>query len=429
MKKIYILLIILSVGAQSVSAEISVHSREDAVRATFDAFSEGILDGDIDAVNKCVAPDFSLAEASFPRTNYYINYIINNSMIKSIALESVDTIVADVLYAKVLVTNKNNKVIRSVAALNAKNEILFIDYLDRLTGKSRYNKSSLVGSIPFELNPNNQIILTASVEGYSEPLKFLFDTGASGFAMTTQTARKINLPIAREESVSVVGGSMNAKFSSDVKVSLSEEIKTNQSFAIFDELGHPELDGIVGLSIAYSYIINIDFDNKIMSFYTMGNYPFSQEGTLFTTTVPSGTMHIDGSLDIIGGKEVQGDFIVDTGADYYLIGFNNFVHKNKLLESGFEIKHHNTTESLGKSTPIVFGNTKKFSLGNIITMFDMPIALQTDSEEYNDKYIEVDGSVGIHFISRFNITIDLLRKKIHLSPRKPQSYVKNADKY
>lgn len=49
---------------------------------------------------------------------------------------------------------------------------------------------------------------------------------------------------------------------------------------------------------------------------------------------------------------------------------------------------------------------------------NVPVTLQASTGGDSSNHTDVDGSIGIQFFSDFNFTIDLLRKVVHLSPRK-----------
>ena len=110
-------------------------------------------------------------------------------------------------------------------------------------------------------------------------------------------------------------------------------------------------------------------------------------------------------------------FLLDTGANYYLIAFSRFVRQNRLLLSGFKPEGSGATVSLGHSTPVFYGHARSLKVGSVVSK-NVPVTLQASTGGDSSNHTDVDGSIGIQFFSDFNFTIDLLRKVVHLSPRK-----------
>jgi hypothetical protein len=127
-------------------------------------------------------------------------------------------------------------------------------------------------------------------------------------------------------------------------------------------------------------------------------------------------------VEVTPDKANVGQFVFDTGASYSLICFRPFVKQNKLLVSGFKPEYHGTTTSMGMSTPTYSGRANSFSFAQMPKINNFPITLMAgggQSESWNPGF---DGSIGIRLISRYNFTINLQAKEIHLSPNKAYSY-------
>ena len=280
-----------------------------------------------------------------------------------------------------------------------------------------YAASELKAQIPFEFI-DGSIILNIRINDNARPLKLLFDTGANGIAVDQHLADSLNLQSDFDKTTSVVGGSRRISISGNNTIHLADNLSLkNQNIAIFDNgSSRPGYDGIIGLNPAYYYIINVDFNKQIISFYSFGDYAFESEGELLDITVPGGIIVVPAKLDLIGKKTITGEFVFDTGANYHLIAFEQFVRKNRLLLSGFKPERESQTVSMGVSTPTYDGKAHSFSIGESITLEQMPVCLQASSGRNTGESKISDGSIGINLIKNFNFTIDLIRKKIHLKP-------------
>ena len=141
--------------------------------------------------------------------------------------------------------------------------------------------SKLQAQIPFEF-VNGSIILNIRINDNARPLKLLFDTGANGIAVDQQLADSLNLRSDFDKMTDVVGGSRRISISSNNTIHLADNLSLkSQNIAIFDNgSSRAEYDGIIGLNLAYYYIINVNFNKQIISFYNFGDYAFESEGEL-----------------------------------------------------------------------------------------------------------------------------------------------------
>ncbi len=299
---------------------------------------------------------------------------------------------------------------------NKENKILYIDLFDQLYGMNRYKPSKLRAKIPFEVI-DNAIVLTLKLNNSSRPLKFLFDTGADGMAISEALADTLGLKATRKQNASVVGGSMQISISEKNDVHLDTFILKNQSIALFKEL-HKGTDGLIGNTMTKQYITKVDFDKKELSLYDFGMYTYEDAGKSIPITTPEGLFIIPGTVAVTANQANAGEFVFDTGASYSLICFRPFVKQHKLLVSGFKSEYHGTTTSMGMSTPTYSGKANYFTFANMPNVTNFPVTLMAgggQSENWNPGF---DGSIGIRLISRYNFTINLQQKEIHLAPNK-----------
>jgi hypothetical protein len=296
------------------------------------------------------------------------------------------------------------------------NKVLYIDLLDQLYGMNRYKPSKLRAKIPFEVI-DNAIVLTLKLNNSPRPLKFLFDTGADGMAISEALADTLGLKATRKQNTSVVGGSMQISISEKNDVHLDTFVLKNQSIALFKDL-HKGTDGLIGNTMTKQYITKVDFDKKELSLYDFGDYQYETAGKSIPITTPEGLFIIPGTVEVTANQANTGEFVFDTGASYSLICFRPFVKQNRLLVSGFKPEYHGSTTSMGMSTPTYSGKANAFSFADMPKVTNFPVTLMAgggQSESWNPGF---DGSIGIRLISRYNFTINLQQKEIHLAPNK-----------
>jgi predicted aspartyl protease len=399
-----------------VSGFVCAQTTAGALGGTIDTLDAALRNKDIILAGKTFAPGFSISTSTWPAAKNLLSTILENLKFKSVELDVTDIQVgADITFAKVKFITQESRNQESIVAFDKENRILFIDYFDRLFGQSRYRKSQLAGTLPF-IQKGESIVLKLKLNNDSRPLLFLLDTGADGMAIKKELADSLKLKVDYVQNANVVGGQALVSISSGNTVHLSDSMALlNQKIAIFEKIRH-NVDGIIGLNLVKQYITEINFDDKSIYLYSFGDFQYASESKTIKVSTPYNLILAPAMLNLTGKKEVMGNFLVDTGANYHLIAFSGFVRKNSLLLSGFKPESQSTTVSMGHTTPVYNGKASGFRLAGGITKNNMPVTLQASNGK-KATADNPDGSIGIQFWSEYNLTIDLLKKEIHLIPR------------
>jgi predicted aspartyl protease len=306
----------------------------------------------------------------------------------------------------------------------------------------------LVAEIPFRL-VDNSIVLTLRLNDSDRELSFLFDTGANGLAIRRDLADSLGIAVSYSQQAGFVGGSSRVQISSGNLVHLTNRLSFGaQNIAIFDNIRRG-MDGIIGLNLIRHHVARIDFDRQTISLYNFGEGPRDGEGEIkngadndngngtvsgadeiaVPITMRGGMMFVPSVLSLTGDTAVRADFLFDTGANYSLIVFSDFVRDRGLLVGGFKPESIGTTVSMGLSTPVYHGRASELSVGDVVVT-DLPVTLQTAKSrgangqsgsggagDTGGTGNSIDGSLGIRFWSRYNITVDMLKQEIYLSSR------------
>ena len=391
-------------------------AEQDSIRLALKHMEDGLKTKEIAVAQKSFAPEFSISIYSLPFASGLLKQIMEGITFQSIQPDwkGMKT-KGNVNSLEVRFTLAGGQEEKSMIAFNESGKILFVDYFDRLFGDSRYRKSSLAAVLPFRIE-GGSIILSARLNDSPRVMSFLLDTGADGMAIRRSLAGSIGLKVSHSQEASVVGGRKTVQISADNVLRLSDSLSLKkQNIAIFERVRNGT-DGIIGLNLIRKYITEVNFDTQTISLYTFGDYIFQRKGRMIPLRVPSLIM-LPSALNLTGDKSISGNFIMDTGANYYLIAFSRFVRQNRLLLSGFKPEGSGATVSLGHSTPVFYGHARSLKVGSVVSK-NVPVTLQASTGGDSSNHTDVDGSIGIQFFSDFNFTIDLLRKVVHLSPRK-----------
>lgn len=271
--------------------------------------------------------------------------------------------------------------------------------------------------LPFDLKDKG-ITLTIRLNDNPLPLVFLLDTGADGMAIRRSSADSLGLKADYSQDAYIVGGKKKINISTGNRVHLCGSLSlAGQNIAVFDDISG--VDGIIGLNLLKDYVTRFDFDKQEIQLFRPGSFSLSPE-VLATVSVSMrrNLIFIEGELDLTGKGAVKGNFLFDTGANYYLIAFSRFVRKNRLLLSGFKPEGMGSTVSMGHATPVYHGTANRFAIDRGIFLEAMPVTLQASAggTESGDEYAP-DGSIGILFFKRYNFTVNLPEKQVYLERR------------
>ncbi|WP_443936578.1 aspartyl protease family protein [Pedobacter sp. MW01-1-1] len=366
-------------------------------------------------IQSALSPDFSIASTTHQSAQHALTALAKQYPCDSIVHRN-ETIVDKTKKIEVLFYPSGKKAFQSAIYTDLAGKILYVDAFDQLYGMNRYKTSILRAKFPFEII-DNSIVLTLKLNDIKRPLKFLFDTGADGMAISEAMADSIGLKATRKQKASVVGGVQEIAIAENNTIHLDTFSFKNQNIAIFKET-HKGTDGLIGNSIAKRYITKVDFDKKEISLYDFGDYKNTNEGISVPITSPNGLFIIKGTLNVKPETPYDGEFVFDTGAGYSLICFRPFVRQNKLLVSGFKPDFNSTTQSMGMITPTYTGHAESFAFGPMQPIHNFGVTLMAgggQSESWNPGF---DGSIGIKLINRYNFTINMQKKEIFMSPNK-----------
>lgn len=366
-------------------------------------------------LKQSLAPDFSVGTSSLPTAAAALDRVFQQYAFDSLYCEQ--PALKDRRVILTFYNRKQKDTLQSAMYLDEEGKIRRIDLFDRMFGVQREEKAKLLVSVPFE-QIGGSIILHVKVNNFPRPLRLLFDTGADGMALPQSLADSIGLKVARTQQTKVVGGDMTVQVSTGNTVYLDDFAIDNQGIAIFKSV-RPDLDGIIGNTLAKRFIVNVDYDQQRFSLYTFGAYSYADNGISVPVSIPNRNIELKADLKLTESTApVEGSYFFDTGADYNMIGFPPFVTKVRTASTGFKPDFVGTTHSMGMVTPTFNGNVNLFSLSKAIQLREMPVALMAQTAENQNWQPGAAGSIGIKLISRYNFTLNLADQEIHLTPNK-----------
>jgi len=385
-------------------------------------FEKSFKTKDVSLLKSLVSDDFSVGAMFNSDVDFVVNAIYNAysplDSLKFIKKSKKDG--KTELQLAYFFNNKKNK--ESAIILNAKNKIVSIAFFDALYNVNREAEVKKITSIPFEII-NNAIAIKIKFNTSEKDFLMLYDTGADGIALTPESAIEAGVVVDTHHESKVVGGKSQVQFSKNNTIRVGNQVIPNQGLVVFPTISRG-FDGLFGGNLMRKFITKINFDTQTIDLYNFGKFHYEGTGKVVEFDYSRKIPVIKANLAFGSNKKVEGDFILDTGADYNVICFGPFVEKNK-LQQGFQVDFASTNFSMGHQTGIVSGDLQTFSI-NGINFNHLNIALQ-EFEQNNSSWATESGSIGMGILKKFNYIFNLLERKVYLEPN--QNFSKPFDFY
>lgn len=390
-----------------------LNAQKSTIPQTIKAFEKSFQQKDYNAIKELLAPQFSVGVGDSSSNEFYLNAIFNAFPVLDSLQMGKSTVTKGKTRVAVHFFFKGKDKKPSEIVFSKENKVLYVTFFDALYKVDRNAEVKKLASIPFEMM-ENAIAIKIKLNKSDRDFVMLFDTGADGMALNPDSAHKAGVVVTNNKSAAVVGGSQQVQFSADNTIYIGNQIIKNQALVVFPKTGGA-YDGLFGANLLRNYITKVNFDTKTIDLYNFGNYVYDGKAKPLVFDYKTGLAVVKMDLTFPDNKKVEGNFAIDTGANYDLIAYGPFNHKHN-LQASLKTEYTSTNHSLGSQTEIVCGTIPIVGInGNNFP--NVTVALQEYQEE-NKNWASADGSLGIDLIKRFNFTIDLLHKTVYFEPNK-----------
>lgn len=266
-------------------------------------------------------------------------------------------------------------------------------------------------TVPFTLE-NNCIFLYCKVND-TDSIKFLFDTGADGSVINLDS-KKASAVIADGKSVNTGSNGINDVASSSSNQVSFSGITQEKVPLMLIPFGTTDFDGVFGTNLMNRYIIEINYDRRVLKFYEPAEFK------LATGAYEKVKLHYVGSYPtipcslLIQNKKYSGYFGLDSGASDALTIASPYVRKHALKDKTQQIASATFQGSDGSvyEMPIVLCPELKVGKKSF---YAIPVNL-SDAKEGIDASEDMTGFFGNNFLKRFNTILDLKGGFIYLQP-------------
>jgi hypothetical protein len=277
-----------------------------------------------------------------------------------------------------------------------------------------------VATIPFE--QDGLMYVKVKVNAQTEPLNFVFDTGASTVVLDETTAEEIGVQANYQQPAEGAGGTKMYNIALSQKFHIGNITLKDAHTVLVDlerlsKRGGTRIDGIIGANIMKEYVTQIDFDQKEIHLYKSVEAIQDKDGYTAVDAVIDYTNipEIDLEFTLENDQKFKGNFLFDSGANMTFL-LNTPFAKAKKIESLLSKTIENKAEGLTTSSQFKIGKAAGLQL-DTFSFGEMPMDISNSTSGVMAAG-EYAGIVGIKVISRFNCILDYKHKKIYFKPNK-----------
>jgi hypothetical protein len=274
--------------------------------------------------------------------------------------------------------------------------------------------------IPFEL-AGRHILLKATVNK-SRPLSFVLDTGANLALVRSDTAKELGLSLTGNANAMGAGAGQQAgqlvrgaRWSLIGLENFSQPVELSFPFPGLPSGLGQNVDGIVGGQFIKEFVVELDYQARIMTLHDRGKFTYSGKGTTLPLEFNSDYHPVlKATVTPLGGKPIEQTFTLDTGSGGALILHSPFVNQHQLLaEESKTIPAIGGVGAGGRTVGRV-GRVASLQIGpytfkNVTTTFS-----QDQAGAFANSSLA--GNIGAQIARRFRVFLDYGRKRIILEP-------------
>lgn len=299
--------------------------------------------------------------------------------------------------------------------------INFLRFLGQ-TGGLYVSDGEKQAKIPFELVGNRPII-NLQVNGKSEPLRFVLDTGSGISVISEATAKRLKIkPITKGGFARGIGG--NGKF--EIVYGMLRQIDIAsvrlRNIPVYIRKFQSDaqtVDGYIGLALISKFLATIDYGDQTFSLTKKDEdkREFIEKSDVSLPLRLTSSGFLSGEVQL-QGVESPLNFIVDTGASVSVIsdrvskseGISPFASDEKLRIIG----------SAGIADDVSTFMLPRVSFGSHSRKSIMAVALDLDLINEASGF-EQAGILGGNFLKNYRLTFDFKNSKVTFVSVKPEN--------
>lgn len=259
----------------------------------------------------------------------------------------------------------------------------------------RAKEASPFARIPFELK-SGYLVFSVPIEP-SGSLSLLFDTGCQ----TTTIGQDVLDIGSRGQAITLLLGTREL---------IIDDYHVRPSAALSKALDQ-KIDGVIGNDILHNFTVQIDFKNKMLSLFNSEEFVTYPNGDVVAIEVNSLVSSVPLTIIFPEGQQVDGDFMIDTGAPVNVV-INSPVAEKYGLHTNLELSREREFKTLADVQTAAAAIAGSVRIGSF-ECADMEIFVSTSKRGLfaGSRYA---GIVGNKFFQNFDVIFDYKRKTLHI---------------
>jgi predicted aspartyl protease len=268
-------------------------------------------------------------------------------------------------------------------------------------------------TVPFDMD-DGEIGLTVRLNG--QPARVFLDTGASGIALSQETATKLGLKSSGFLEARGYGGSTDLhpillhRFEVPGAVQLTDvtAIAIDLPDTLNSFFQHP-LAGFVGYDLLAHFVVRLDFPRKQITFIQPDTfYPGPKDGKALPLDLDNDVPSIEAKLENLPTQR----FLLDTGDEAALRLYSPFVTQYS-LDKKYPHGVLSSGGGIGGVSQSRVSRTGSFQVAGI-TLRGIPTDFSLDTK--GGASLVNAGSLGATLLSRFVVTFDYPHSRVFFAP-------------
>jgi hypothetical protein len=287
-------------------------------------------------------------------------------------------------------------------------------------GPSDVRMDAVLPPIPFEFD-SAHIILQASLNG-RPPIGWILDTGADEECINSPRLAEYGLKTYGQTITTGGGGSAEYGYATGATFTLPGIELRNQHVAVLDQtgleraLGVP-LGGILGYDFISRFVIEIDYDKKLLTLHDPKSWTYGGTGFVVEVTFDNGIPFTHGTVSVPGKSDIPAFFVIDFGAAETMTLTSPFVKANdlvKLAQTGTQVNRSAGLENQFFTQNNVRGRIQQLKLGPL-TAENIPINMSVNTK---GAYASANfsGTVGESLYRRYHVFLDYPGNRVIFEP-------------
>ena len=294
-----------------------------------------------------------------------------------------------------------------------------ISFLKFLGGRGRLYNSDREGhtSVPFELVGDRPII-NVTVNGRSDPLRFVIDTGSGISVISEETAKRLKVgSIARGGLAKGVGGDGTFPIVYGFLRSIEIGDVTVRDVPVYMRKFHEQgqkIDGYIGLALISKYLATVDYGTRTFSLTRkeMDTRELLPESEVSLPLRLTSSGFLSGEVELEGMEDPL-SFIVDTGASVSVI--SERVARSEAISRFVRSEKMRVIGSAGVTDGALTFSLPRVSFGRHSRQGIKAVALDLDLINEASGF-EQAGILGGNFLKNYSLTFDFKNSKVTFVP-------------